>query len=332
MADKSHSGPSGSAVVELHGIELESPHPKPKKPSAYYIDPSELKNEKAQEAERQRMEIVTSIQNCWTAFMSLTLLAIVAFVLEQELTTSHVFCKNRLEKEPCDFTIVANSSYDIFGALVFFQIVFTLCTVLSSLAIVRVYYLQHLSDTTTSTIGTMTPASSSFFGDLGAINPLFLRCLIEAGMVLLHIPPGVFQTFTMIDMFDTTITYSVRVINIIVFFRFAFLAYFINSRSPFQRSTGHIATVLYGRPNPLTPLKKIIADDPVTVLFAAFIATLSIFAYFVTVFERPGVNRTSYPSTILEYKHIYNQAWWYAPQSFHQCKFVTCCTGTFGPP
>jgi len=95
------------------------------------------------------------------------------------------------------------------------------------------------------------------------------------------------------------------------FFRFAFLAYFINSRSPFQRSTGHIATVLYGRPNPLTPLKKIIADDPVTVLFAAFIATLSVFAYFVTVFERPGVNRTSYPSTILEYKHIYNQAWWY---------------------
>jgi hypothetical protein len=61
----------------------------------------------------------------------------------------------------------------------------------------------------------------------------------------------------------------------------------------------------------LTPLKKIISDNPVTVLFSAFIATLSIFAYFVTIFERPGVNRSSYPDTILEYKHIYNQAWWY---------------------
>jgi voltage-gated potassium channel Kch len=309
--DKSRSGPSGSAVVEHEGIELESPHPrtKTKKVSNYYLDPEKLNNAAAQEAERKRMEIVTGIQHCWTVFMLLTFLSISAFVLEQELTTSDVYCIHRDSPDvPCDFTIVANTSYDIYGALVFFQIVFSVCTVLSSLAIARAYYLQHVME---CHIGNSTPSISSFFGDLTAINPQFLRCVVEALLVLVHIPPGVFQTFSMIDMFDTTITYSVRVINIVVFFRFAFLAYAINSRSPFQRSTGHIATVLYGRPSPLTPLKKIISDDPVTVLFAAFIATLSIFAYFVTIFERPGVNRSSYPGSILEYKHIYNQAWWY---------------------
>lgn len=317
MTDKPHSGPSGGDVVALHGIELESPPhgielesphrcAATKKRSRYFINLPDLKNEAAEGAERRRMEIVTSIQQCWTAFMVLTFMSITAFVLEQELTASHVFCPH-LPDAPCDFAIVANSSYDIYGALVFFQIVFTLCTLTSSLAMIRAYYLHHLVDISNG----KKPAGSSFFGDLHAINSQFLRCVVESSLVLIHIPPGVFQTFSMTDMFDTTVTYSVRVCNIVVFFRLALTAYFINSRSPFKHSTGHIATVLYGRPSPLTPLKKIISDNPVTVLFAAFIATLSIFAYFVTVFERPGVNRSSYPSTILGYKHIYNQAWWY---------------------
>jgi hypothetical protein len=317
MTDKSHSGPSGGDVVALHGIELESPPrgielesphrgASTKKRSRYFIHLSDLKNEAAEAAERRRMEIVTSIQQCWTAFMALTFISIIVFVLEQELTSSHVFCPH-LPDVPCDFTIIANSSYNVYGALLFFQIVFTLCTVMSALAIIRAYYLHHLVDISNG----KKPAGSSFTGDLAAISSQFLRCVVESSLVLIHIPPGVFQTFSMTDMFDTTVTYSVRVCNVVVFFRLALTAYFINSRSPFKHSTGHIATVLYGRPSPLTPLKKIISDNPVTVLFAAFIATLSIFAYFVTIFERPGVNRSSYPSTILGYKHIYNQAWWY---------------------
>ena len=116
----------------------------------------------------------------------------------------------------------------------------------------------------------------------------------------------------MVDMFDTKITYSIRVCNVVVFFRLALLSRYLNAYSPFKRtSTGHVATILYHQPHSLTATKKVISDNPISVLFLAFMATLSVFAYFITIFERPGVNRSGYPDTILGYKHIYNQAWWY---------------------
>ena len=210
-------------------------------------------------AERQRMQLVNDLGRCWSWFMVLTFMAIAAFVLEQELTAARVFCSN-LPEVPCDFTVVANSSHAIWPALLFLQIIFSTCTVASCFFIFRAYYIRHITEIRGAG-GKL--AAVSFLGDADAINPLFLRSLLEASLVLLHIPPGLFQTFVMVDMFDTSITYSVRVCNVVVFFRLAFTAYYIDALSPFEHSTGHVATVLYSRPSSMTALKKLISDNPI---------------------------------------------------------------------
>ena len=159
--------------------------------------------------------------------------------------------------------------------------------------------------------------------------PSFKRSAFECFLLLIHVPPGLFQTFVMVDMFDTPVTYSVRVCNVIVFFRLIRgvlmcvqaklpavffrdnLSMYVKAASPFDSVTAQTVRVLYGyQPSHMTPLKKVIADRPIPVLFCAFMSTLSVFAYFVAIFERPGQNRSGYPSTILGYKHIYDQTWW----------------------
>ena len=123
-------------------------------------------------------------------------------------------------------------------------------------------------------------------------------------------------------MYDTPVTYSVRVCNVIVFFRLIRGALmYIKAASPFVSVTAQTVRVLYGyQPSHLTPLKKVISDRPISVLFCAFMSTLSVFAYFVAIFERPGQNRSGYPSTILGYKHIYDQTWWYATANRDACE------------
>jgi hypothetical protein len=87
---------------------------------------------------------------------------------------------------------------------------------------------------------------------------------------------------------------------------------YLKATSPFNSVSAETVRLLYGyQPSKyLTPLKKFIYDRPIPVLFCAFMATLSVFAYLVAIFERPSINRSFYPSTILGYRHIYDQSWW----------------------